>query len=285
MIADLYLPRDLAGWGRGTAGLWLPEPERSSVTRQKPVGIDFFAGAGGFSLGLHQAGWHVAAAMEIEPDAAATYLVNLGSPDTIVHHADGTSIRCSDPGGMPAAGTGWIASACTPGTDGPDPECRCAMCVDAEPVEHLYMFDVRKITGQRILADLGMQKGDVGCVFGGPPCQGFSMAGKRDVMDPRNTLVFEFARLVLELQPATMVMENVPNILRMVTPAGVPVVDALCRVLSDGGFSTYDALRKSLGATPSARGAVRQEQTHAPDQADEDVTEAGLFELETAGAR
>ncbi|HAG84969.1 MAG TPA: DNA (cytosine-5-)-methyltransferase, partial [Cyanobacteria bacterium UBA12227] len=50
---------------------------------------------------------------------------------------------------------------------------------------------------------------EIDVVFGGPPCQGFSLIGKRVLDDPRNSLVFHFARLVLELQPKFFVMENV----------------------------------------------------------------------------
>lgn len=50
---------------------------------------------------------------------------------------------------------------------------------------------------------------DIDVVFGGPPCQGFSLMGKRELDDPRNSLVFHFLRLVLELKPKYFVMENV----------------------------------------------------------------------------
>ncbi|MBU6429933.1 MAG: DNA cytosine methyltransferase, partial [Cyanobacteria bacterium REEB65] len=83
-------------------------------------------------------------------------------------------------------------------------------------------------------------------VAGGPPCQGFSTAGQRNVMDPRNSLVFEFARIIIEIQPKTMVFENVPGLVSMTTPEGIPVLDALCRVFEDGGFGAYEALRNSL---------------------------------------
>lgn len=55
----------------------------------------------------------------------------------------------------------------------------------------------------------------VDCVFGGPSCQGFSDMGNRDAYDPRNELVFAFARVVEELQPRSFVMENVPGILNL----------------------------------------------------------------------
>ena len=54
---------------------------------------------------------------------------------------------------------------------------------------------------------------DINLVVGGPPCQGFSVAGKRDPDDPRNKLFQEFIRIVKEVQPWYIVMENVPGIL------------------------------------------------------------------------
>lgn len=52
----------------------------------------------------------------------------------------------------------------------------------------------------------------VDCVFGGAPCQGFSMIGHRALDDPRNRLVRHFVRLVAELQPRTFVFENVKGL-------------------------------------------------------------------------
>ncbi|MCK7615526.1 DNA cytosine methyltransferase [Roseibium sediminicola] len=52
----------------------------------------------------------------------------------------------------------------------------------------------------------------VDCVFGGPPCQGFSLIGHRAFDDPRNALVMEFVRLVAELDARTFVFENVKGL-------------------------------------------------------------------------
>lgn len=60
---------------------------------------------------------------------------------------------------------------------------------------------------------LGGQK--INVVFGGPPCQGFSVAGLRRPNDPRNKLFQEYIRIVKHLQPEFVVMENVPGILTM----------------------------------------------------------------------
>jgi DNA (cytosine-5)-methyltransferase 1 len=52
-------------------------------------------------------------------------------------------------------------------------------------------------------------------VYGGPPCQGFSQIGPRDLNDPRNRLYKEFVRVVRVLQPSMFIMENVPNMFAM----------------------------------------------------------------------
>ena len=74
--------------------------------------------------------------------------------------------------------------------------------------------DIFALTGNRIreLGGLGAEE-QIDVVFGGPPCQGFSAIGKRDVQDPRNALIFEFFRLVAELKPKYFVMENVAGLL------------------------------------------------------------------------
>jgi DNA (cytosine-5)-methyltransferase 1 len=57
--------------------------------------------------------------------------------------------------------------------------------------------------------------GDIHLVIGGPPCQGFSVAGHRNPNDPRNRLFYEFVRVVNEVRPWYIVLENVPGILTM----------------------------------------------------------------------
>jgi DNA (cytosine-5)-methyltransferase 1 len=54
--------------------------------------------------------------------------------------------------------------------------------------------------------------GEIAAVIGGPPCQGFSVAGKQKLDDDRSQLVIKFINLVVELNPSMFVMENVPAI-------------------------------------------------------------------------
>ena len=53
-------------------------------------------------------------------------------------------------------------------------------------------------------------------------------------------------------------MENVPGILNMVTPEGVPIVDAFTKIISDGGFGEYDALKKMLLKTAGCGVAMKR---------------------------
>jgi DNA (cytosine-5)-methyltransferase 1 len=69
------------------------------------------------------------------------------------------------------------------------------------------------LSGAEILEAAGLDahtKVDV--VFGGPPCQGFSMIGQRSLDDPRNRLVYDFVRIVSELDANYFVFENVKGL-------------------------------------------------------------------------
>jgi DNA (cytosine-5)-methyltransferase 1 len=70
--------------------------------------------------------------------------------------------------------------------------------------------------------------------------------GKREVADPRNNLVFEWGRLVVEMKPKAVCMENVPGILSMVTTDGRSVLDELCAILERGSFGEFEAMRSLL---------------------------------------
>ncbi len=101
-------------------------------------------------------------------------------------------------------------------------------------------------------------------VIGGPPCQGFSTAGRWDRTDPRNRLVFAFLDVIAAVRPAYVVMENVPALL---WKRGKPTLDKLRRLLEELGYSTSAAilhaeafgapqLRRRLFLVASREGAV-----------------------------
>jgi DNA (cytosine-5)-methyltransferase 1 len=72
--------------------------------------------------------------------------------------------------------------------------------------------DVTKVTGTEIRAAAAIDRRDIDVVFGGAPCQGFSMIGQRALDDPRNILVKHFVRIVRELSPKYVVFENVKGL-------------------------------------------------------------------------
>ncbi|WP_258879734.1 DNA cytosine methyltransferase [Clostridium estertheticum] len=74
--------------------------------------------------------------------------------------------------------------------------------------------DIREFSEKKFLKDfLEGKKIDIVC--GGPPCQGFSLAGKRDQNDPRNMLFKHYIKTIKNVQPNYFVMENVEGILSM----------------------------------------------------------------------
>ena len=73
--------------------------------------------------------------------------------------------------------------------------------------------DVSKLSGNELLQLAQVPQGGLDGLIGGPPCQGFSTMGRRDVADLRNNLFDHFFRLVAETRPAFFLAENVPGIL------------------------------------------------------------------------
>lgn len=79
------------------------------------------------------------------------------------------------------------------------------------PEASVICGDLRQIKPSKIKEIYNIQ--DVDVIIGGPPCQGFSIAGKRIIDDERNKLYKAFVEFVKEFRPKAFVMENVPNIL------------------------------------------------------------------------
>ena len=73
--------------------------------------------------------------------------------------------------------------------------------------------DVKDLTGEDIKKKLNIDSVDI--IVGGPPCQSFSLAGNRNACDYRNDLPFEFLRIVKDLKPKFVLIENVLGILSM----------------------------------------------------------------------
>jgi DNA (cytosine-5)-methyltransferase 1 len=166
--------------------------------QRRPVGIDLFAGAGGMSLGFEQAGFDVAAAVDIDPIHCAAHKFNF--PRTAVL---------------------------------------------ARSVVGLKAAEIRLAAGIGTAA--------VDCVFGGPPCQGFSMIGHRVLDDPRNRLVLEFVRIVAELDARTFVFENVKG---LTVGRHRSFLDELVTAFDAAGYATrlpWHVLDAAAFGTPQRR--------------------------------
>jgi DNA (cytosine-5)-methyltransferase 1 len=98
--------------------------------------------------------------------------------------------------------------------------------VEIDPIHsivHHYNFpygvtvcqDIARVNSRELLIAIARKglKSDIDLLAGGPPCQGYSYMGHRALDDPRNQLVFEYARMVFEIQPRYFIFENVPGIL------------------------------------------------------------------------
>jgi DNA (cytosine-5)-methyltransferase 1 len=106
----------------------------------------------------------------------------------------------------------------------------------------LYRDSMLDLTPARILDDLGIQAGEVDVMIGGPPCQSFSLAGKRGGLhDPRGQLFLRFIDLIAAVRPRYAVIENVRGLLSKKLGA-LPVI--LAKIDSAGyrvGYKLYDA--------------------------------------------
>ncbi|QNE48322.1 DNA cytosine methyltransferase [Glaciihabitans sp. INWT7] len=173
-----------------------------SIDVRRPLAVDLFAGAGGLSLGLEQAGYEIAAAVEYDPIHAAVHEFNF-------------------------------------------------------PYGTTFCADVSKITGQQIREESEIGDREIHLVAGGPPCQGISMIGRRAIDDPRNALLKEFVRVVLELRPRYFLMENVAGLM---VGGHRQLVDEVVEMVEAGGdYRVVDPIQVLQAAdfgTPQSRRRV-----------------------------
>lgn len=87
--------------------------------------------------------------------------------------------------------------------------------------------DLRELSPEKFDSLYNTDKKSVDVIVGGPPCQGFSIAGHRDSNDPRNSLFMEFVKYLQFYRPKAFIMENVIGILSMKTNTGEKVIDII----------------------------------------------------------
>jgi len=138
--------------------------------------IDLFSGCGGLSLGLEKAGFELVLAVEKSDMAAETFYHNFIERITEINK--------------------WkeFASANTP--------------IEKQAEKKLVIKELGEVLECKpLIQDLKKQSIDL--VAGGPPCQGFSLAGRRNPDDLRNQLPWQFLEFVDAIQPKAVLIENV----------------------------------------------------------------------------
>jgi len=84
----------------------------------------------------------------------------------------------------------------------------------AFPNMEIIQADISKITGKYILDKVGLAKGELDVLSGGPPCQGFTFASsKRSPNDPRSQMMWQYIRMLKEIKPRYFIIENVPGLI------------------------------------------------------------------------
>jgi DNA (cytosine-5)-methyltransferase 1 len=108
--------------------------------------------------------------------------------------------------------------------------------------------DITKLSVEEILQDAN-KIGPIDVIIGGPPCQGFSLAGKRDVNDPRNSLFRHYLRFIDAYRPRVAVLENVRLLTSMKSPHGGYVRDEIKHEFLERGYATemFDVNAKNYG--------------------------------------
>jgi DNA (cytosine-5)-methyltransferase 1 len=185
---------------------------RAARQATPPTFIDLFAGCGGLSLGLMNAGWTGLFAIENEPMAFSTLKKNL-----IEAHAD-HSYRWPS----------WL---------------------DKRP------WDIGEFIDQH-RDQLMALRGRVGLIAGGPPCQGYSLAGRRSRHDRRNSLFLHYIELVAIVRPHLLLIENVKGIAvefrkgasgrRSADSRSAPYSEIIAAALNDIGYDVQAGIVHSV---------------------------------------
>lgn len=145
----------------------------------RPKYIDLFAGCGGLSLGLEAAGFELELAVEKSDMAAETFYHNF------IERIPSKSF--------------WTAYTSEKAN------------LQEQTKSKLIVNELQKLLENDEIIS-GLKAKDIDLIAGGPPCQGFSLAGRRNPDDIRNQLPWQFIKLVERITPKMVLIENVSGI-------------------------------------------------------------------------
>ncbi len=166
--------------------------------------IDFFSGCGGLSLGLGLAGWNGLFAIEKDNMAYATFNHNLVDENAPYQHF----------------------------TEWPD-----WLTKEAHSIEDVLDDPIATEKFKKL-------RGKVTLVAGGPPCQGFSVAGARNGNDPRNLLVFKQIEAIRRLKPILCMVENVGGFARKFVSRPI---DGITMSIAEAAIKDIEELGYNVG--------------------------------------
>lgn len=95
-----------------------------------------------------------------------------------------------------------------------------------------YCADLTQLPPEKFNELYNKENKTVDILVGGPPCQSFSIAGKRDKNDPRNALFMEYVKYLDYFKPKAFIMENVIGMLSKKTASGENVIDIIMEQLN-----------------------------------------------------
>lgn len=208
-----------------------------------PNFIELFAGCGGLSLGLRSLGFEELMANELSSMPAETFALNLLETDLRSELFQNQTVR--------ERRVLWIDPSSDEIekrlNDNPYERPRTSMnelrgvdCFKGK----LIVGDIRRLN--EFVEELGrpMLEESVDVISGGPPCQSFSMAGRRERENQRNQLPWEFARFVDFHRPKLVLLENVEGILRPFNEDGTTYFawKEVCKAFAEIGYVTCPLL-------------------------------------------
>lgn len=188
------------------------------MRKKKLKHIELFAGCGGMSLGLDAAGYELFFANELSPMASETFAYNLLDETLEGNKSPQKSL--------------WIKS------QFPKKEIEKRLRenpFDAPKGKYSDIDEESVLDGKLLIGDINelltlfektpelvkeISGSDIDLISGGPPCQSFSLAGKRERNNHKNTLPASFARIAGMIQPKAVLLENVKGIISPFTENG-----------------------------------------------------------------
>jgi DNA (cytosine-5)-methyltransferase 1 len=105
-----------------------------------------------------------------------------------------------------------------------------------------------------VLEEVGLYPGELDILIGGPPCQGFSTAGKRFWEDPKNRLLKNYAEAIKQIQPKWFLMENVEGLLT--ANRGIYVLEAVKSFIELGYQVRLEKIYSQFFGVPQRRKRV-----------------------------